>query len=46
MASPATVPSFSGGDLRQVTDEAGKLLARLRVHGAGPEGSTLCALQR
>jgi len=39
MASPATVPSFSGGDLRQVTDEAGKLLARLRVHGAGPEGS-------
>lgn len=39
MASPATLPGFSGGDLRHVTNEAGKLLARLRRHGAGPEGS-------
>lgn len=39
MASPTTVPGFSGGDLRQVTDEAARLLASLRRHGAGPGGS-------
>jgi len=39
MAAPATLPGFSSGDLRQVTDEAGRLLAALRRHGAGPGGS-------
>jgi allantoate deiminase len=39
LAAPATLPGFSGGDLRRVTDEAGRLLASLRRHGAGPGGS-------
>src|SRR6266496_2939112 len=39
MAAPAVLPGFSAGDLRQLTEEAGRLLDRLRRHGAGPGGS-------
>ncbi|HEY7200770.1 MAG TPA: Zn-dependent hydrolase [Candidatus Dormibacteraeota bacterium] len=38
MATPTVLP-FSAGDLRQVTDEAGRMLDRLRRHGGGPDGS-------
>lgn len=39
MAAPATLAGFGSGDLRQLTGEAGRLLSRLRLHGAGPDGS-------
>jgi allantoate deiminase len=38
MTAPTALP-FSRGDLGQLTAEAGAVLARLRRHGGGPDGS-------